>query len=154
MLLHLGPAAKKKLLQLVNASWRTGTVPQQPSWCLCTRSGKTKQRPTATVLSAWPAAWASSQNTSSTPDSCGTLKYKDSSIQSKLPLDRTDLWGIRSPTSHKRQKTPSKKRNTAWLSGLACKKAFDDGHMYKWINQYLKNRRAKSTDLTPPEQGA
>ena len=28
MLLHLDPAAKKKLLQLINASWRTGTVPQ------------------------------------------------------------------------------------------------------------------------------
>ena len=28
MLLHLGPAAKKKLLQLINDSRRTGTVPQ------------------------------------------------------------------------------------------------------------------------------
>ena len=28
MLLHLGPKSKKKLLQLFNESWRTGTVPQ------------------------------------------------------------------------------------------------------------------------------
>ena len=27
-LLHLGSAAKKKLLQLINDNWRTGTVPQ------------------------------------------------------------------------------------------------------------------------------
>ena len=28
MLLHLGPSSKKKLLQLFNDGWRTGTVPQ------------------------------------------------------------------------------------------------------------------------------
>ena len=28
MLLHLGPRSKKKLLQLLNGAWGTGTVPQ------------------------------------------------------------------------------------------------------------------------------
>ena len=28
MLLHLGPCIKKKLLQLFNDGWRTGTVPK------------------------------------------------------------------------------------------------------------------------------
>ena len=33
MLLHLGPCSKKKLLQLFNNGWRTGTVPQVQQGC-------------------------------------------------------------------------------------------------------------------------
>ena len=74
-LLHLGPGAKKKLLQLINDSWRTDIVPQiwkNPPWCMCTGQGKTRQSLTATVLSADQHVQA--YRTPHRHHSCGTLK--------------------------------------------------------------------------------
>ena len=60
MLLHLGPLSRKKLLQLFNDGWRTGTMPQVKREAITipySRKARTNLRLKATNQSALPVVW-------------------------------------------------------------------------------------------------
>ena len=129
------------------------------SWCLCTKRGKTSQQLAATVLSVWPAAWASLQNASLTPDSCDTLKQKflinpehAAFIQDRSTPDQiTYLTQETEDTFQENKYTLAvwidmdKAFDKVWKDGLKLKLCHCGvaGCMHKWIDQYLKNRRAR-----------
>ena len=79
-LLHIGPCSKKKLLQLFNDGWRTGTVPkseEKPSWFLYSRESRTSHRLKATNQSALPVVWENWSTTLSTCKAANTGETKN-----------------------------------------------------------------------------
>ena len=163
MLLHLGPKAKKKLLQLYNESWRTGTVPQAWKEAVMIpvhKKGKDKAKPE----SYRPISLTS----------C-TGKLMERLINTRLMWHLEDKSHIspeqaafRCNHSTEDQVTyiaqsiedgfQDKKHTLAvwidlekafdkvWKDGLRLKlrKCGVAGRMFKWISQYLHNRKSRT----------
>ena len=86
MLKHLGPQAKKKLLQLFHASWKTSNIPKhrkKPSRSQSLNVGSAEPKLRAIDRSVLQALSVSSWKGSSTHDSCGCSKKTNSLCQNK-----------------------------------------------------------------------
>ena len=160
MLLHLGPAAKKKLLQLINDNWRTGTVPQTSKEAIMVPVHK-KGKEKAKVDSYRPISLTSSMG-----------KLKERLINTRLMWhlatkglinpeqaafrqDRFIENQITNLTRETKDAFQEKKHTPAlWFDmGTAFDNVYKGGlklklrhcgaaeRMYKWIDQYLRDRR-------------
>ena len=121
MLLHLGPCSKKKLLQLFNDGWRTGTVPQV--WReaimipILKRSKDKSQAESYRPISLTSCVGKLMERLINTR-LMWHLEDKNASRQSKQLLGKIGLLRIKSPISPKQLKMPSKTRSTHLQYGL------------------------------------
>ena len=162
MLLHLGPAAKKKLLQLIDDSWKTRSVPQiwkEAVMVPVHRKGKDKttaysHRPISFThcmgkLTERPIDTRFMQHLETKqlikPEQAACRQGRSTEAQiTFLTQEIEDVFQEKKHTLAVWTDT-EKALDRVWKDGLKLKLRHCGvaGRMYKWIGQYLKNRRAR-----------
>ena len=162
MLLHLGPKANSKLLQIYNNSWKTGHIPQ--SWREATmipvhKKGKNKKdvnsyRPIS-LLSCTGKLLERMVNTRLTWHLEGRNIYANEQAGFRKNLSTEDQVTY---IAQKIEDGFQKKQHTltvwidmekafdkVWKDGLRLKLRESGvcGNMFRWISQYLNNRKAR-----------
>ena len=162
MLIHLGPKCKKKLLQLFNDGWRTGTVPQiwrEAIMIPVHKAGKDKSK-------------AENYRPISLTSCMGKLMERLINTRLMWHLETKQLIKPEQAAFRPNRSTEDQvtyvsqaiedafqDKKHALVVWIDLEKAFDKvwreglkqklrhcgvgGRMYKWIGQYLKNRKAR-----------
>ena len=162
MLINMGPQVKKKMLQLMNDSWRSGTVPE--IWREATilpihKKGKDKEKPTSyrpiSLTSCVGKLMERLINNRLTwhLESKGHINAEQTGFrQNRSTEDQVTYISQAIEDSFQDKKHTlavwidlEKAFDKVWKNGLRLKlrKCGIDGRMYKWIDKYLSNRKAR-----------
>ena len=162
MLINMGPQAKKKLLQLINDSWRTGIVPEV--WKEATilpihKKGKDKKKATSyrpiSLTSCVGKLMERLINNRLTwhLESKGHINTEQAAFrQNRSTEDQVTYLTQAIEDSFQEKKHTlavwvdlEKAFDKVWKDGLRLKlrKCGIDGRMFKWIDQFLKKRKAR-----------
>lgn len=162
MLLHLGPQAKKKLLQLYNESWKTGVVPQ--TWRDAVmipvhKRGKDRTKPESyrpISLISCPGKlmerlintrlmWHLEEKQHLTPQQAAFRQ--DRSTEDQVSYISQSIEDAFQDKQHTLAVWVDMEKafDKVWKDGLKLKmrQCGVGGRMYRWISQYLYNRRAR-----------
>ena len=162
MLMNMGPQAKKKLLQLINDSWRTGIVPE--IWKEATilpihKKGKDKKKATSyrpiSLTSCVGKLMERLINNRLTwhLENKGHINTEQAAFrQNRSTEDQVTYLTQAIEDSFQEKKHTlavwvdlEKAFDKVWKDGLRLKlrKCGIDGRMFKWIDQFLKKRKAR-----------
>ena len=125
MLLHLGPRSKKKVLQLFNDGWRTGTVQQVWREAIIIpilKRGKCKSKAESYRPISLTSCVGKLMERLINTRLMWHLENKSSSHQNKQLLGKIGLLRTKSPISPKLSKMPSKTKSTHLQYGLTWKR--------------------------------
>ena len=162
MLLHLGPCSKKKLLQLFNDGWRTGTAPQvwrEAIMIPILKRGKDKSkaesyRPISLIscvgklmerLINTRLVWYLEEKKHITPEQAAFRQ--DRSTENQITYIAQAIEHAFQDKKHTLAVwiDLEKAFDKVWKEGLKLKlhQCGVAGRMFKWIGQYMHNRKAK-----------